>query len=647
MTKKVTFVEFTIYERVYPLVSGYLQAYACRDASIKNSFTFEKYSTTIKTPPATILRDLKNSDADIYAFSCYLWNMGLVRNLLPALLESKPNAHILLGGPQVMHHGYKYLNPRHENMVICNGEGEKTFSDYLGQLTNAKPNYSDVRGLTFYRDGELVTTEKNERLKDLDEIPSPFLNGIFDKPYTMATFETNRGCPFSCGFCYWGAATNAKVFTFSEDRIREELTWLSEHNCVFIYLVDANWGIYARDVGLTEHIGELARRTQMPSVVYYSAAKNKPERMTQITEIFTQAGVITSQPVSLQTMSEGSLGLIDRKNIKMSAYVQLQERLNEKKISSFTELIWPLPGETLPSFKEGINKLCGLKADTIISYPQLLLHNTALYENREQLKLVTEQIDDLIGEVEVVVQTADVTYEETDEGMRFFYALHLLHNMRALYNTASYLAQHRNVKHSEVFSAFTAFCKRNRDNPVVDFYERSIEIRDYYDVFNYGKLVHFALHVYREEFESLLCRFVREQPWWDDPIAQALVEIDLINRPYVYGNTAFKKPGNVFERLAVEVVENKVYAVEVPAECLPYLVELVGLSQSGHVPGTSFRVNHKRMQYSYMKSQSLEHNVGYCHGMILRIEHIMPVWTTIEAVPGVFAPSVAVEVTAA
>ena len=179
---------------------------------------------------------------------------------------------------------------------------------------------------------------------------------------------------------------------------------------------------------------------------------------------------------------------------------------------------------------------------------------------------------------------------------------------------------------------------------MIDFYERSIEIRDYYDVFNYGKLVHFALHVYRDEFESLLCQFVREQPWWDDPIAQALVEVDLINRPYVYGNTPFKKPSNAFERLLVEVVENKVYAVDVPEECLPHLVELVGLSPDERGASTNFRVNHKRMQYSYMKSQSLEHNVGYCHGMILRIEHIMPVWTREEAAP-VIVPSIAAEVT--
>ena len=79
MTNKVTLVELTIYERIYPLTSGYLQAYACQDADTKRAYSFEKYSTTIKTPYSTVLQDLQKSDSDVYAFSCYLWNMGLIK----------------------------------------------------------------------------------------------------------------------------------------------------------------------------------------------------------------------------------------------------------------------------------------------------------------------------------------------------------------------------------------------------------------------------------------------------------------------------------------------------------------------------------------------------------------------------------------
>ncbi len=630
MTRKVTLVELTIYERIYPLASGYLQAFACQDQETRKAFTFEKYSTTVKTPVSTILRDLQKSDSDVYAFSCYLWNMGLVKSVLKPLMQSKPKSQFMLGGPQVMHHAASYVNPHNENVIVCNGEGERPFAAFLQELCNTQPDFMRIPGVSFYRDGEIVTTTKLDRLKDLNEIPSPFLTGVFDRPYSNATFETNRGCPFSCAFCYWGAATNAKVFTFDEERIREELTWLSKHNCVFIFIVDANWGIYARDIGLTEHIASLAQQYRMPSVVYYSAAKNKPERMTQITEIFSKAGIITSQPVSLQTMNETSLEQVERKNIKLSSYIELQERLNQNKINSFTELIWPLPAETLDTLKQGIDKLLKAGADTIITYPQLLLHNTALYQKRDQFSLVTRMIDTEIGEVELVVETADVTYEEYLDGMRFYYALHLLHNMRSLALVRTYLNEEHAVKSSDLFTRFMEFCKQRPENPITQFCESSLKTFDHYDFHNYGKLVYIALYAERVVFNELLREFVTSQEWWDDPTVRGLFEIDLLNKPHVYDDTPLELKEHSFEQVKLNDVAARSYYVEVPEKLLSrvHSSRSVIAGNDNEELAATFEVNHKRLQYPHMKSQGLEHNAVLCHGMVLRIETILPIWNT-------------------
>ena len=71
---------------------------------------------------------------------------------------------------------------------------------------------------------ELVTTEQEPRITDLSEVPSPFLEGIFEKnKYTWMVFETNRGCPFKCNYCYWGAAIGAKVFKYDNERLQREI----------------------------------------------------------------------------------------------------------------------------------------------------------------------------------------------------------------------------------------------------------------------------------------------------------------------------------------------------------------------------------------------------------------------------------------
>jgi radical SAM superfamily enzyme YgiQ (UPF0313 family) len=626
MTLVVQFVELTIYERIFPLVSGYLQEYASLDATLRKEVTFRRLATTVRTPAASILAQLHRSEADVYVFSCYVWNTGLVRTLLPPLMAAHPDAYVVLGGPQVMHQARTYLDPRHEKLLLCNGEGERTFRDFLQQVVSGRPDLARVAGLSFWREQECHTTPAQPRILDLDEIPSPFLGGLFNGDYSMTVFETNRGCPFSCGFCYWGAATNSKVVSFSEARIREELTYLSTHGCIFLYIADANWGIFPRDVALSEYIGELSAKRNAPQVVYYSAAKNRPDRMTQITDILTRSGVIATQPVSLQTMNERSLELVHRKNIQLQSYLDLQTRLNDRNISSFTEMIWPLPGETVETLQDGIDRLCRALADTIVVYPHILLNNTAIYRERDAFGIVTRRVADPVSEVDVVVQTSEVDVDEFEIGMRFFYALHLLHNARALFAVSTYLARRHGLSYGEIFMAFARYCTSQTQNDIVAFCERSLTSMDYYDVFNYGKLVHLALHTHRDRLDELLAGFVTSMPWREHDEVQVLFEIDLLNRPYVYSNTPMRLSSASFRKLRVESVRSHEYVVEVPEQYADLLKETIGVEGVIHGSGSTFLVDHKRQQYPHMASESLEHNAGYCHGMIIRIQHILPAW---------------------
>ncbi|WP_405590548.1 cobalamin-dependent protein [Streptomyces sp. NBC_01190] len=623
--KNVLLIELSVFERMTPLASGYLQAYAMTDSVIRSEYRFDRYLAVAKTGRPHVIADLVKAAADVYAFSCYVWNMGLVRSAVRAIRQARPDAQIILGGPQVMSQGLRYLDKDDEKTVICNGEGEVTFTRYLLALTESVPEFQDVNGLSFYRDGQLVTTPKQPRISNLDDVPSPFLTGVFDSAYSIAILETNRGCPYHCGFCFWGAATNDRVYRFDEDRVREEITWIAKNEILFLFIADANWGMLSRDVDISRHIASCATEFGAPNVLYFSAAKNKPQAVTKITSIFQDARLIASQPVSLQTLEPASLDLISRSNIKLSAFAAIQEDLREKRISSYIELIWPLPGETLESFRQGIGTLCENEAQTIIAYPHLLLNNTPIYHSSEAMGIVSRPAGGDIAEARIVIGTRDASVADFAEGMYFFYAFHALHNTNSLRTVIRHLVKQHGIRYQDVFSAFADFLRRQGDDdPLRAYIERSIDDADYYDVNNYGLFIHSVLHEHRELFSRHVREFVRSQSWWEDDTARALFEIDMVNRPYMYSNTPLDAAHEDFHSLRLVAQGTRSYTVQVPSHHLSALTDAVRIETVP--PDGVFTVDHKRLQYPFMPTQSADHSGSYCHGMIEKVGNVMPTW---------------------
>lgn len=619
MNDSVTFVEVNIFERMVPLTSGYLQSYASKKQELKNTFDFHKISTTVHEYDQQLLDEVLELDSRVYALSCYLWNMRIMQQIAKAIVEAKPDAYVLMGGPQVMHYGHKYLDENHENFMICDGEGEITFSNFLSEVLSSTPDFSNVKGLSFYRNGHLITTDSQPRLKSLNEIPSPFTNGLFDKTYKMAVMETNRGCPFRCTYCYWGAATNDKVFKFDEDRLRDEILWLGEHQVPILYIADANWGMLKRDIGLSKHIADSKNRFGMPFYVNFSAAKNSPERVSEISSVFDQVGMMNSQPVSLQTMSQIALAKVERSNIKTEAYQTLQQELNTNGISSFIELIWPLPGETLSSFKKGIDELCVMNASSLMAYPNLLLHNTPMYHNQEALGIETRTVRDHASEAELIISTREVPYNDFKEGIMFFYVALALYNTRALERTTKWLNDKGILSYAEYFEQFVEFCRASKPNQFIEFCSNSIENDRYYEITNYQYIYHLSLHAQRNEFDKLLFEFSSQQPWWSEREAQFNFELDLLSKMYLYSNTPMANYEEHISLIRIDAIQDRTVVATIPNEFLAHIAS--DLHDDGQIV-----LNHKRGQYPYRDTHTRERDAQYCAGRIQMINSTVPEW---------------------
>jgi radical SAM superfamily enzyme YgiQ (UPF0313 family) len=626
---KITLVETNVYRKILPLVSGYLKTFAETDSAIRDACDIEIYARHLSTDRNEMLGDLVERRSDVYAFPTYMWNSRVVQFLARSLLARRPDARILLGGPQVMNYGARYLLPEHEGLVVCNGVGEPTFLDYLREVVSDRGDYARVRGLSFYRDGELVTNPDAEPVRDINAIPSPYLTGVFDDfPASSAAFETTRGCPYKCSFCYFSElAEGAKVTRFDLQRVKDELTWLAERSCLMLFMADANWGIFPRDVEIAEHMVKLRQHYKLPRIIYYSSSKNRPEQVTKLAEVYARGGMVSAQPVSLQSLNDETLEATNRKNISQEKYQTVQQNLIEKDIPSFVELIWPLPRETLETFTQGIDTLCGRGVDTISMYPLILLNSTKLSQEREKWGLETVDVPDENTEAEIVLSTNTVTREECEEGHRFYYATHVLYNIRTLGCLSRYLSQERGIPSRDFFASFADYYGAHPDSVVGRFAEGALRDSSFYEVTQQlGMLAHYVLHENREEFAHFLHGFASKQPWWDAE-SRVLFEIDLFNAPYIYNNTPIP-PKEHFDGLSstVEIVESTDigHVIEMPERYQHLVHRYVDRSKLGDGPCSTISVDHERpVQMSFAR---VEDAAVYCAGMIQRVRHLLPLW---------------------
>ncbi|MBF0288090.1 MAG: radical SAM protein [SAR324 cluster bacterium] len=622
--RKVAFIELHAFQGVYPLASGYLQAVACQNPQVMEHFAFEAHSLCIND--VTFEDKLNEMNADVYAFSCYVWNMGFIKRWLPILLEKQHNAQVILGGPQVMNKADRYLSPHHENVVLCNGEGEHTFVNYLIQLCSGKPDFQQINGLSFYQDNILLTNPKQDRIKDLNEIPSPYLQGFFNsQEYVWALIETNRGCPFKCTYCFWGAATNAKVYKTDLERVKAEITWLSKNRAIYLFIADANFGMLHRDVEIAQHIAECKEKNGYPMTVYFSSSKNTPERVTEITKILSKAGLVATQPISMQTMDAKTLESVKRDNIKQSSYTRLQEELNRSKLSSFMEMIWPLPGETLSSFKNGLGQLCRAGADSFIIYPLLLINNVEMDNQRAEFEFQVSEDADPNSEAQIVIGTRDVSNDDYQEGVRFSYHVTSLHSLRGLKYTGRYLDSSGIVSFTQLISAFTDFCHHVNNEPYIDYIEDTIAVSGQSKYSSVGGILHVALHENRAEFDELLLNFMNSLYLLNDDYVRFLFELDLLNRPYVYSNTPISNGQGIIENISIVSQEAGCYTVKIPHKYQELTRNLLGFEKEETVD--HLKIKYRTTQMPYMKGKSYDDNFSYCQDKLHKMTSILPVWS--------------------
>ena len=250
-----------------PYSVGILQAYAQQHLSRPDEFEFllPIYSRIAVDDAVEQL-----VDADLVGFSLYVWNYRISMQIAERLKAKNPKIIIVCGGPHVPDRSEEFLRKNSFVDIACHGEGEQIFVAILENAFHG--NLDEIPSISYLtKAGGMVQTLRAGRIKELTTVPSPYLEGMFDRLIQafpnenwIAVWETNRGCPFSCTFCDWGSAVAAKVNSWDIARIYREIDWFADHKVEFIFCADANFGILPRDVEIASRCAEIKLQRGYP-----------------------------------------------------------------------------------------------------------------------------------------------------------------------------------------------------------------------------------------------------------------------------------------------------------------------------------------------------------------------------------------------
>lgn len=415
-----------------PVGIGYIASY------LLGHVDSEDIEVRLFDDPEKILTAIKEWSPDVIGLSNYCWNVEVSNLVFRQAKNKNPNIICIAGGPEFPidnSERFEYLTNRKDIDFYLMFEGEVAFARLIKRildgndisLLKAQPQagIATINPET----GELVLGDLLPRIKKLDDIPSPYLNGLLDDWFdgTFApSVEFARGCPFSCGFCYAGQSYFSPVVTFSNDRIKEDLTYIAkkmvDYPNIPLSICDSNFGMAKKDEDIAGIIIAIQDKYNWPNVFNVTTGKANYDRILHISTLLKDKLNVTC---SVQSLHPETLDIIKRKNLPLDQYIEVQKEIRKRKMPSIAELIVPLPLETKASFFEGIRILYKAGAKSIVPYTTMLLKGTFLASksSRDKYGMVTkyrliprqfgEYEDEKCFEIEeVCVATNSLSFQE-------------------------------------------------------------------------------------------------------------------------------------------------------------------------------------------------------------------------------------------
>jgi radical SAM superfamily enzyme YgiQ (UPF0313 family) len=390
----ITYDTVSLSTEAIPLAIGYVAAYCNKIHGSNVEIILFKYLEELE-------QAIIDSPPDIIGLSNYSWNQNIGIEMFKLAKHHNPDVLTVWGGPNFpidFPSQQKFMMQYNIIDVYVPLEGEIGFSNIVESALSVKQK-NEIRSHVTSKpiDGCVIRDEDNKlhysgpglRTSALDEIPSPYLTGLFDKFFDgrlSPLMQTNRGCPFQCTFCTDGIDEKQKVNQFSMERVLSEIDYVGQHvskKTGLMILADLNFGMMPRDRQICEALAEIQKKYGYPKKIDCSTGKNSKDKIIEAIKILNGALMIK---LSVQSTDENVMMNMKRDNISTEQMLALTPAIRESNLPSMTEIIVGLPGDSFESNIKTIKDMMRVDVDEYLVYTLMLLHGSELNTPQERKK---------------------------------------------------------------------------------------------------------------------------------------------------------------------------------------------------------------------------------------------------------------------
>lgn len=312
---------------------------------------------TINTPILAVLEKIMAVPAQVYGFSVHIWNKQFVFKLIRMLRKLRPQAAIVIGGPEVAFDAEKIFAELPQADYIVQGEGELVFSELLEYLAGG----GSVPQHIAYREGEQVNLNGGITvIDDMSLLPFPYpdLERMLAE-HKIVYYECTRGCPFNCAYCLSGISRS--VCKRPLELVLRDLDRFIAAGVPLVKFVDRTYNLDEKYfLPMMEH---LAQADTNATFHFEIKADILSEQVMDFLATVPKGRF--QLEIGIQSTHQPTLKAINRQDNWEKLSANVKRLLSFGNMHIHVDLIAGLPYEDLPTFAQSFDDVYGLDADML------------------------------------------------------------------------------------------------------------------------------------------------------------------------------------------------------------------------------------------------------------------------------------------